>query len=245
MHIYAYYKLFFTYKLSTISNILGTLLQMILLVLFWIKIYDADIYTIKYVVYSRIVYALIGDSNIWDLAEDIRNGNIVIKLVKPISFFKYNLVMHISSKLIVFIVQCMPFFVMAFVFIPIEINLFRVIFSCFSIILSVIICYCFDFIISFLCVFTNSIWGISAFRDGFIQIFSGALIPIYLMPQFLYSFVHYLPFIYMVDMPVRILISDYNFWGGIRIQILYSILMISLCLVINKIYNNKLQIQGG
>lgn len=244
-HVIANLNKIMMYKFATISSMVGEIFQIILLYYFWLNIFHADAFTLSYVIYSRVIYFFVGSNNVWDIAEDIKSGNIALKLVKPIGFLEYNVLLFLSSKIVGFFIQCIPILMVAILVVPIKTTVQQVLLCILSTLLSLIICYCFDFLISYLCIYTNSIWGISSLREGIIQILSGALIPIYLMPAIVQKVIAFFPFIYMVNTPVRILITNEKQLNDLLLQSIYCFLMIAAALFVDKRLNKRLQIQGG
>jgi ABC-2 type transport system permease protein len=107
------------------------------------------------------------------------------------------------------------------------------------------ICYCLDYLFSLLCVLTNSVWGVSSLREGIIQILSGAIIPLYLLPPLSYQIISILPFAYMIDTPVKILTTTGHYTQAVLIQIFYCLLMLFCASYADTRFTKKLQIQGG
>jgi ABC-type uncharacterized transport system permease subunit len=104
-HIYANVKLFFAYTTSSLAGVLSSTLNIVILYYFWANIYGADKDTIQYVIYARIIYFFVSSNNVWNIAGDIKNGNVAIKLTKPLGFLGYNMISFFSTRLVFYVMQ--------------------------------------------------------------------------------------------------------------------------------------------
>lgn len=238
------FKVSLIYAIPTISNLFGQALQMVLLFFFWTKVYQADQFTLQYVMWSRVIYGFIGGNSVWELAEEFKNGNISVKLTKPIGYFRYTYTAHLAMQMVRVFLVCIPLSITAFAISPISITTIQFALCAISILLSITICYCFDYFISLFCIFTHNTWGISSLRDGLVQILSGAIVPLALFPSRVSKLIYCLPFAYMVDTPVNILQKNAGY-DVLTKQLLYCGLMIAIVIIGEKLFMKKLQIQGG
>ena len=89
---------------------------------------------------------------------------------------------------------------------------------------------------------------IDSVKNAITNFFSGAMIPITLFPVTLKSIAGYLPFKYMIQVPISFFLGEYTFADGIKtytVQILWILFFIILhCLIYRKIRIN-LVIAGG
>lgn len=242
--IAANYKKMLKYKLSFALNLFSAFLQLLLFYFFWKNVFYYGTEGINSILLSRIVYITIGGNLVWELSAKITTGNVVNEISKPYGFFMFNLMNHLSEN-IVNIVTCGLILFVGVIWLQ-QIKLSFVNYSLFilSLILGVIVCFCLDYLVSFLSLFTNSTWGISAFREGLIQIFSGALFPIALMPS-VSKILYFFPFRYIVDIPVKILLSDTVELLPLLFQLVYTSLLVAFSFILEKKLTKFIQVQGG
>lgn len=238
-------KMLLAYRIPTILTLLGQMIQMVLLFFFWKQIYCADLYTMQYAMWSRVVYCFIGENSVWGIAEDIKNGNVSVKLTKPIGYFCHTYIVHLATQFTNFFMACIPLSLVAYIISPIKVSIAQCVLGTVSILLSITICYCFDYIISLFCIFTNNTWGISSLRDGLVQILSGSVVPLYLFPTAISKLIYCFPFAYMVDSPVSILLNNSVQYDMFVRQLCCCGSMLLVIFFIEKIFFRKLQIQGG
>lgn len=237
-------KISLMYVFASISSLFGQILQMILLFFFWTNVYQADELTLQYVMWSRVVYGFIGGNSVWELSEVLKNGDVSVKLTKPMGYFRYTFTEYLATQMTNLIFICIPLSIVAHVISPIVIDLFQMILCIGSILLSVTICFSFDYVISLLCIYTHNTWGISSLRDGVVQILSGAIVPISLFPIHIRHIVYYFPFVYMVDVPLNIMLKNAGY-SSLFQQLFYCVIMIVAAVISEKLFMKKLQIQGG
>lgn len=198
----------------------------------------------RYVIWSRVIYYLVGENSIWDLSEKIKNGNIVTELIKPVDYFKYNYMLQLASQIARTVCVGIPLLLIAYIIRPISVSVIQIIVCLFSIVLSITICFSFDYIMSLVSIYTQNTWGVSALREGLFQILSGSFIPLSLYGTQIKQFIYFFPFAYVIDVPTNILLGNANGYK-IVLQLLYVFFMIIIVELIQKKVWNKLQIQGG
>ena len=233
------------YIVSMLSNLFGQIVQTILLFFFWKHAYHASDEIIKYVIWCRVAMGFIGNNSVWGLAEEIRNGNVSLKLLKPIGYFQYTYIAYIAKQLVNVFIIGIPLVVVAWMVSPVHVSILQFLLCIVSISLSVTISFCFDYYISLLCIYTQNTWGISALRDGLVQILSGSVVPLYLFPSHILKIIYIFPFAYMVDVPVKILIENRVEINLFLFQVIYCSGMLVMAVVMEDYFLKKMKIQGG
>lgn len=113
---------------------------------------------------------------------------------------------------------------------------------------AVTISYLIELIIGILAFYTTSSWGLQCFKQAFMSFFSGALIPIELMPIWLQNIANIMPFKSMIYFPVSIFLgnlSSKEIVGGFIFQILWIVILAILSKGLYKRGIKKVIIAGG
>lgn len=237
-------KVSFRYVLAMVSNLSGQILQMLLLFFFWTTIYHADQSIMQYVMFSRVVYGFIGGNSVWELSENLKNGSVAVKLTKPMDYFTYTYVEYLATQIANLFLVGIPLSIIAFFISPVDISIVQLILFFISLFLAISISFAFDYNISLICIFTRNTWGISSLRDGLVQIFSGAIIPLAIFPEPISNIIYFLPFAYMIDIPTNIILEN-DGYEKIIIQLIYCFIMFGFSIMNEKLFMKKMQIQGG
>ena len=108
--------------------------------------------------------------------------------------------------------------------------------------------FCFDWILAAIVFYTTDAWGLAAARAGFALFFSGALIPLAMMPEPLRSVATVLPFSQAVYLPISVLsgltpLSDLpRLWAA---QIGYFIALLLASRLVFRRAVRVITVQGG
>ncbi|MFN7250457.1 MAG: ABC transporter permease [Anaerobacillus sp.] len=235
----------------------ATVVQLLILYYFWNAVYEnrttiADMpleMMLTYMVIAMLMSEYVsGVGN--QLAEDIREGNIAIELMRPYHLLNKLVAMDIGFKLSSSLRSALPMFMIAIFFIGIYIPTSIEGWLLFSIsaVLGVLLGAQIDLIIGVVAFWTINIWGLRVFKEAIIRFFSGALIPISLFPMWFQTLSQYLPFQSMVFVPVSIYtgaLSGSAAYMAIAIQFGWLVAIFTFVRVIWALAVRKVTIFGG
>lgn len=210
------------YRTSLFFNMFSPLVVLGGQLLMWRGLYnlsEENMYSgmVRSTMYAYILIAFVLNNSMnWStenhLSKEIRNGDIVARVIRPVSFFSQNMADMLGSIL----VQG-AFYVL---FIAIVFAMFRdalYIPSCFHLVsflisafLGLILRMVINDIFGLMCFFVTSYLGIAWMKNAIISFFSGALIPVSLFPEWLRTISAYMPFEYMIHIPIAIFIGEYQ-----------------------------------
>ncbi len=250
------------YNLNFIFMIFGNLLGAVINYLIWYNVFlssntnNMNGYSLNeilpYYLLVTIVQLILFQDTDFYVSKDIKDGNIVFSLTKPISFYLLNLSKTFGSALFYVIYICSPIillFLIYVIFFNIKLLNFAYFFLFFiSTSCGFYIIFEFEYLFGLFSFITMSNWGISKFKLLLIEFLSGSAIPIFMLPQIFLNIVKCLPFYYSICFPVEILLQKKSLneiLFGLIIQILWIILFHFL---IKKIWNkvvHYISINGG
>ena len=208
------------FRLSSLIMVIGNLLYLIVVYFLWKAIFasvDTDTVngmtfsnTLIYLVLATALYGFMEMYVVWEISRNIQSGKIVLDLLKPMPFRRYMFWSYSGSFVTQFFLTFLPtFLIVAAVThgaIPFGINL---VFFIMAVVMAVSINYSIDFIVSTICLYTESIWGINIMKQVIVLLLSGATIPIAFFPEPLKSIVLYLPFQSIYNAPLSILLNGH------------------------------------
>ena len=144
------------------------------------------------------------------LSKEIKNGTVVKRCIRPVSFLSQSVAEMTGTLLpqlaLNLIIASAGFLLFGrFLLVPSlqNIVLFLPCMACALLLRILLIELC-----SLLCFYTTGYLGISWTRNAIFEFFSGALIPIVMFPGWLKSMAYMTPFPYMIQIPISILLGQ-------------------------------------
>jgi len=189
-------------------------LSMMIFVYFWRAVYAGastlgglDLQqTINYILLAQILMPLVETRMIFSFGFMVRNGGIAVELLRPLDFQGRFYVENLAG-LGVFAVEKLPLLLIAIVFfglqLPVDLGVW-IVFAV-SLILGTTILFLFDWIFACIAFYSTETWGLSVVRVGIATFFSGALVPLTMMPGWLQGIAAALPFAQTIYVPVSFL----------------------------------------
>ncbi len=250
------------FRMSMFVMFIGNLLYLIVVYFLWKAIYDSsgtDVVngmtftdTLIYLVLATALFGFMEMYTVWQVGRDIQSGRIVLDLLKPINYRRY-IFWGFSGNLIVnFFATFLPTFIVIEIVTKGAIHIgINMPFFVASVAMSVMINYSIDFIVSTICLYTESIWGINIMKQVVVTLLSGATIPLAFFPEKLRNVVEILPFAAIYDSPLTFLLWDgYSMepaepWGILLFQLFWCIVMMIISKLFWKISIKQITVNGG
>ncbi len=197
-----------------------------------------------YLTYSEGAYAV---------GEEIRDGSIAMRMIKPVSFDMTFLFQELGNKIMVTIVVLVPicvgvelykfFMTGSFMFKPINFVMFLV-----SIVIAYLISFYFNVCYGFMAFFLKNLWGSNILKEVIVDFLSGATIPLAFMPQLLKDILTFLPFSSLSYTPVMIYMDMYSIEKSLGLMVLQLFWLFAFWLLSKAIWKaaiKRLAVQGG
>ena len=161
----------------------------------------------------------------YDVGEEVRDGNIAMRLIKPVGFHSTFLFTEMGWKLLVFAMIFAP------VVVGVEIYKYHAyggfafdIAKFLLYLLSLMMSYLFSFYMNvcfgFMAFFLKNLWGFNIIKSGILRFVSGAVVPLALMPDGLRQVLEWMPFSSLCYTPVMIYMGKYS---GVEIALRLAI----------------------
>jgi ABC-type uncharacterized transport system permease subunit len=187
---------------------------------------------------------------VWKIGRNILNGQMVNDLIKPIDFQQYMFFFLSGNIVIAFITTFIPTLIIIYLLtegaIVIGINL---IFFIPSVMMAIAINYFIDFMVSTICLYTMSIWGINIMKEVIALLLSGATIPLAFFPDTLRKIVACMPFQAIYNIPLQFLINRtgnvFDYTKMLCLQIFWVVVTLIVSRVFWKASLKIITVNGG
>jgi ABC-2 type transport system permease protein len=203
-------------------------------------------YAVVGVVIARILNTFIE----WYIEEDVKTGNIVMMLTKPLNYVWYNAAISLGEYSDAFIRTALPSFIICIlifhIFVPDPLTL---ILAFISVFLGAAVLFLISFILgTFAFWTTGSIWFLRSLKQTSITLLSGSFIPLAFFPELLRNIADVLPFQTIYHVPLSIYlgkISGFAMLQAFAIQIFWIVLLAVIATLTWKAARRRFVALGG
>lgn len=204
----------------------------------------------SYILIAFALNNLLGWSSENKLAREIKNGTVVARCIRPVSFLSQNvadmagslLVQGITNLLLVLFI----FLIWRGFFLLPAFSSFLLFIPCAS--LALLLRILLVDVFSLLCFYSTGHLGISWTRIALFDFFSGALIPVVMFPQWLKVISYATPFPYMMQVPIALLLGQelpVSVSSMFLIQLFWVIVFFLLHCILYRTARKNMIIAGG
>lgn len=224
----------FQYRLNTLLYMAFSLLPLIAVIYLWQNVYDQkqiiEGYTIEsmitYLIIAKILEILLLPSFHWSIQDEVSSGELSKYLTKPISYWGFWFSKNTGNKLVQLTLVIIPIGIIAFC------NREYFLFPDFhdlagliaAAILAMILYYNLYFLVSLFSFYFVEIASFFFTVDILLELLSGTLFPLKLLPEPFFHIVKNLPFAYLIDFPVNIYLGRLGMgeiFYGLFIQLIW------------------------
>ncbi len=248
------------YRMSVVVMLFGNVVYLVIIYNLWKAIYaSVDTPTVGGMTFTdTMIYLVLASAQfcfmeaylVWEMGWGIQSGNIVLQLLRPISFETYQLFVIAGANLFNFVLTFIPtFFIIQIVTdwpIPMGVNLLYYIVAA---ALGGLINFAVDFFVGTICLYTQSIWGINIMKQLMVTFLSGATIPLAFFPETLRKIVMFLPFHAIYNTPLTLLIHNdlpmSEIGKMLLTQLLWAVLMMAVAGGFWKVSEKVITVNGG
>ena len=250
-------KLFLAYRAWVFAEVFVQLLGMVIFAYFWRAVYagQSEIrglslqQTLNYVLISQVFLQLAVSRMILYMGDFLREGKIALEMVRPVDF-QGRFYAETLAELITDLLLKAPLLLVAVSVFGLTLPTNPLIWGAFfvSLLIGQSALFCFDWIFCCLAFYTTEVWGLSVFREGVGTFFSGALVPLVLMPGWLEGVAEALPFAQAFYIPVSLLsgitpLADIpRLW---LVQLAWLVGLWGFSRLIFRVAARKVTVQGG
>lgn len=226
------------YKWNLILSSLMDIFRIVAEIAFWKVLFDAtakDTFNgydfnsiITYYVFMFIIGTVMNVSDIgYKIANDIKDGTLNNLIIRPINYIGYYFSETLSQKflqLLIVVITFVPVLVIQASNISIGINLEQLLLFPVILLLSLLLNFFINIIISLLVFWITEVTSVFFLKDILFDFLSGRVFPIDLLPKSILNVFGFLPFMYCTFFPITILtkgIANEEFFKGLFMQIIW------------------------
>ncbi len=252
-------KLYLAYNYYVVVEYVLQILSMIIYVYFWQAVYAGAAsptlggltlqQTINYILLARILAPLLETRTIFRFGHLVRSGDFAIELVRPTDFLTRQYVEQFTG-IGIFFVQKAPLFVLAWAAFGLQLPADPAAWGAFavSMLLGQSVLFFFDWIFACLAFYSTETWGLSMVRTGVAAFFSGALVPLVMMPGWLQEVAAAMPFAQALAVPAAFLSGVTSVADAPRVWLGQLAWLVGLAAVSRLVFSvavRKVTVQGG
>lgn len=201
---------------------------------------------IVYIILSFGVMQAINNGTVWNIAHDIREGNIIMNMIKPINYHLRILFQELGYVVFICIIVILPFSLVALLLG--QTHLVDLLLFFISLFLGVLIGFLFDFIFGMMAFYIKNIFGIGFGKSALVRLLSGGLIPLVFFPKSAQKLIDVLPFKSMVFTPIMIFLGKYKSREIVTVlfnQLFWVVVLVVVNHLIWKKAVKHITVQGG
>jgi len=245
------------YNMWVWADFVVTIVSMIVFVYFWRAVYAgtstlsglALSQTITYILLARLLSPLVETRTIFFFGFMIRQGQIAVELTRPLDM-QARIMTESFAELLVFLIQRLPLFLIAWLFFGLQLPSSPALWGAFfiSLVLGQIVLFLFDWMFACLAFYVTETWGLSVVRVAAGSFFSGAIVPLVMMPDWLQNLAMSLPFAQAMAVPVSFLSGISTVADAPHIwltQLIWLLVLLVLSRIVFGIAVRKVTVQGG
>lgn len=246
------------YRAGFFFIILGNVLYLTVAYFLWKSIYQNttvihgltfnDAYL--YAALGSTVFVLLKTYADWQISHDIADGTVSIYLTKPVDYQTYSLFTSLGDTVMSGVIVALPtVFILVVVFkVSFVLGPGLLLFP-FSLILSFLISFCFDYITGLMAFYTESIWGISTTKEILISILAGALVPLQFYPEAIQKVLQVLPFQAIYYTPLMMVTRPNQDWAALLTSLGVQAFWVVVLFICTRLFYNRaiqvLRVAGG
>ncbi len=251
-------KFFLAYRMWVWMEFFAQILSMTILVFFWRAIYAASPgpigglnvqQTLNYILIAQTLMPMVENRLIFQFGWMLREGQVAIDLLRPLDF-QARFYVDALANLVVYLLLKLPLVVIAVVAFGLRLPGDPIVWLVFLVALGLghAVLFFFDWIFACLAFYSTETWGLSVMRVAVGAFFSGALVPLSIMPDWLRAITAALPFAQAVYVPVSFLSGIAPVADAPRAWLVQIAWLVGLVMASRLFFNlavRKITVQGG
>lgn len=252
-----------TYRVNWIFFMLGNVLACFVSYFIWKAVYASsanpslDGFTmpdmIVYIVLMFLTSTIIASDASYVVGEEVRDGSIAMRLLKPVSYNGTFLFQELGNKLLTEFVLLIPLVITVEIIrallcgsLQFRIGLFCVyLLSC---VMAYLINFFFNICFGFLAFVIKYLWGANMMKNCVVGFLSGTIIPLAFLPEPMENVFLMLPFASLNYTPTMIYMGKYNGWSMLYylgLQLFWVLAFWGLSKLLWRVSVKRLTVQGG
>lgn len=249
-------KFFLAYRAWVWLTFFSQGLMMTIFLFFWRAVYENTTQisglsfqqTLNYILLAQVISVSVWTNVIANVGYMVREGQIGIEFLRPIDF-QWAQYLGGISQLGISLLLNLPLLGLAILYgaqLPADLRVW--IAFLISLFLGYTVIFLFDWWIAALVFYTTEVWGLMVFLTGVSTFFSGTLLPLVMMPEWLQTIAAILPFSQVVFVPIGLLSGTIPLEEAPTRWLIQLVWVIGLGIISRtcfRIASRKVTVQGG
>ncbi|HEX7973560.1 MAG TPA: ABC-2 family transporter protein [Anaerolineales bacterium] len=250
-------KTFLAYSTWFWMQFFVQILAMTIFVYFWRAVYSntstlggLDLkQTLNYILLAQILLPVVNTRLILNFGFIVSQGMVAIELLRPVDFQGRYYVENLAGLALSLLLK-LPLLLLAWLLFGLQLPANPLVWGAFliSLLLGHAVLFFFDWIFACLAFYSTETWGLNILREGVATFFSGALVPLTMMPGWLQAAAQAMPFSQALYVPVSILSGISPLSGVPRLWLVQLAWLAGLGLLSRLVFSlavRKVTVQGG
>lgn len=252
-------KSFLAYSIWVWVELFTQVLTMAIMTFFWRAVFAGAAgntvggltlqQTINYVLVAQILAPLVESRFIFTLSHLLREGQIAVELLRPVDMQARFLAENLA-ELATDMVFKAPLLLVAWLLFGLELPADLARWGAFlaALLLGRLVFFCFNWMFASLAFFTTETWGLAILYEGLARFFSGALLPLVILPGWLQAIGAALPFAQILYAPVALLTGITPLAEAPRVWLVQLAWLVGLAVLSRAVFGTalrKVTVQGG
>lgn len=199
----------------------------------------------SYILYAQVITYFYPTNLGEQLSQMINSGDISYALLKPISLIKQLVYENFGISVYKLLFISSPVLLAGWIVSEGNLYVYDIGLFFVSFLLSYILYICIDVLFGILQFYTHSSWGVKSLKYAIITLFSGKLLPLSFYPEWCQNIFSYLPFRFLYDYPLEVIVGKNSFTEFLFIELLWVIILLLFMGFVYKISIRHLIIFGG
>lgn len=252
-----------TYRVNFFCHMIGAILSCFISYFIWNAVYTSGNHTVlqgftmpQMVVYIFLMFLtslLISSDGAFSTGEEIRDGSIAMRLIKPVSYNSTFLFQEVGNKIMSGGLLIIPIIlgveIVRFVFTgQVQFSIFNFLLYSVSCVFAYLINFFFNICFGFIAFVIKYLWGADLMKDCIVSFLSGTIIPLTFLPDTMEKILLFLPFSSLNYTPVMIYIGRYQGLAVLyymAVQLFWVLFFWGLSKFLWKVSTKHLSVQGG
>lgn len=205
--------------------------------------------TINYVLIAQILAPLVESRFIFHMSFLLREGQVAVELLRPVDLQARYLAENLA-ELATDMVFKAPLLLVAWLLYGLELPASPAAWAAFAVamLLGRLVFFCFNWMFASLAFYTTETWGLSVLYEGIGRFFSGALVPLGILPAWLQLLAALLPFAQVLYAPVALLTGITPVAEAPRVWLTQLAWLVALAVLSRLAFGRalrKVTVQGG
>lgn len=247
---------YFIYRLNFIMWRLRVLFKILALYFFWVAVFgnQETLFNyqkremLTYILGTLILAGIILASRSVDIGGEINQGALTNYLLRPISYFKFWFTKDLGDKFLNIIFSFLEIILILFFLKPdiyFQKDLIYYFYLLLTIPMATILYFKINLLLGMAAFWTPEVWGVRFIFWILLELLSGGMFPLDILPKAIYNFFQLLPFPYLLFFPLKIYLGKLSFLeisGGIIILLSW---LIVLDFIVKKVWQKGLKVYSA